>query len=238
VQPGFHAFVLLSLVAVGALVTAVTAATGITTEKEAGTWPVLLSTPLSASDVILGKAAGVLRRSAPAWVPAILYVVVYTATGLMEPVVGLYAAGASLGVFLFVAGAGLLVGVHARRTTAAVVLNLALAFALLVVAPLAGAYLNEMMYGERLYGTHSPLLSEIGYATDPLGMIYQVADSFSGYWAPEGHPFTRPFTAWRMWKSDDETSVLSYSLGTGLMYSGLGLYLAALAGVRLRKRIF
>jgi ABC-type transport system involved in multi-copper enzyme maturation permease subunit len=119
----------------GLLPTIMLAATGITTEKESRAWPLLLATPMRESKILWGKAVGIWRRCLPAWMPLALYVLVFTAVGLIHPIVPLCLALTAAGVIVFLTGTGLYLGTLLRRTTAAVTANICVALALWVLLP-------------------------------------------------------------------------------------------------------
>ena len=57
VQAGFSLIIIVRL--------AVLSASSVTSEKEAGTWPILLATPLDDTDILRGKAIAAFRRNLP-----------------------------------------------------------------------------------------------------------------------------------------------------------------------------
>lgn len=122
--PSVHVGYTLVLLTFGAVGSAVIAATGITSEKEAGTWPILLVTPLADRAIVLGKAVGAMRRTLPAWAPLGCHLVVFTALGRIHPVAIPLVAVIVFGLTALVTGTGLLFGVLFRRTAAAAVANL------------------------------------------------------------------------------------------------------------------
>jgi ABC-type transport system involved in multi-copper enzyme maturation permease subunit len=108
---------------------AVAAGGGITREKEARTWPILLTTPLSNRQIIEGKARGALRQN--------LFLLVLL-LGLHLPIVVLGPAGQPAVIFLvvlslaamvlFLLGVGLYLSTRLRTTTGAVAATLGLYF--------------------------------------------------------------------------------------------------------------
>ncbi len=142
-----HIVYVLILTGLGILATTVLAASGITAEKEAGTWPLLLCTTLSSGEILLGKAVGVFRRAAPVWFLLALHVVLFVLLGCIHPIVPFHLAVISAGVVVFLTGTGLFFGVCVRRTTVAVVMNLGLALALWAVLPLIAMLVGEVLSG-------------------------------------------------------------------------------------------
>lgn len=119
----------------GLTVTVLLVSTAITAEKEAGTWPVLLATPLTDQDILTGKAAGALHRSGAVWAFLAGHLLVAVALGYVHWVAIPQAAMTVIGCVALVCGTGLSVGTRLRRTTAAVVLVLVCLLILWVVVP-------------------------------------------------------------------------------------------------------
>ncbi len=116
------------------------AAGAIPREKEARTWPILLTTPLGDGEIVRGKAIGALRRSLPllAALPALLVVAVAfmprDAHGLGAV---FYIGGASVahfvGAVVLLVGLGLFMGTCVRTVTMAAVATLGIYIGIRVV---------------------------------------------------------------------------------------------------------
>ncbi|HET6430208.1 MAG TPA: ABC transporter permease subunit [Phycisphaerae bacterium] len=106
------------------LVTMIVAATPVTSEKESQSWPSLLATTLGPWQILLGKAAGVVRRVLPVWLLLIAHVVLFTCVGYLHPIVALHLAMVVTSAVVTMTALGLYLGVRCRRTTTAVVLNI------------------------------------------------------------------------------------------------------------------
>lgn len=124
------------LMSLGTLSTAVVTATAVTAEKESGTWPLLLATPLSDPDIVLGKAVGVVRRSLPAWIPLGVHCVLFAALGTLHWIVPVLTALVVLGIVVLLAGSGLVFGVLLKRTATAAVANVIFCLMLWVGLPI------------------------------------------------------------------------------------------------------
>jgi ABC-type transport system involved in multi-copper enzyme maturation permease subunit len=72
---------ILAYFALGLLRTATSSATCITSEKEARTWPILLTTPLSAKHIALGKISGSCLQAWLFWLLLYTHVVVFSIAG-------------------------------------------------------------------------------------------------------------------------------------------------------------
>jgi len=124
------------LMILGAITTAVLAATAITAEKESQTWPALLCTPLTSRAIVLGKAVGAAGRSAPVWGLLALHVGIFVAVGWTPPVALLHVAMVATGLGAFVIGTGILFSVLLRKTTSAVVANVVFQVVIWAVVPI------------------------------------------------------------------------------------------------------
>jgi len=119
----------------GLTVTLLLVSTAITGEREAGTWPVLLATPLTDRAVLTGKAVGALHRSGAVWAFLAVHILVAVALGYVHWIVLPQAAMTVVGCTTLVCGVGLYLGTRIRRTTAAVVVVLVCLLVLWVVVP-------------------------------------------------------------------------------------------------------
>lgn len=76
---------ILTYFAIGLLRTATTSATCITSEKEARTWPILLTTPLSGKQITFGKIVGSCLRAWLFWLLLGAHIIVFTVAGYIHP---------------------------------------------------------------------------------------------------------------------------------------------------------
>ncbi len=107
---------------------AVFSAGSITVEKEARTWPVLLTTPLEDRDIVRGKAIAAFRRNVPLLLLycilfCILYLKMAGITSILFSAINLLPLASSV---LFVIGSGLYFGTRFRTTTGAVAATIGL----------------------------------------------------------------------------------------------------------------
>ncbi len=119
-----HAAYVAIFMGLGALSVTVLPATCITSEKEARSWPVLLTTTVSDWEILFGKFVGVLRRSLPIWLILIVYLIPYwgiVAFGVLE------VGALVIGTTVFLCGTGLYVSTRLRQTNAAVAANFIIA---------------------------------------------------------------------------------------------------------------
>ncbi len=120
----------------GVLFTMVQPATGITSEKESRAWPILLTTTVSSWEILWGKFFGAVRRSSAAWVPLFAHVLLFTLVGFIHPMGIVQLAILAGWVTFFLCGTGLYFSTRLKRTTTAVVSNVALAAGIWAIIPL------------------------------------------------------------------------------------------------------
>lgn len=130
------------LLVLAVIVTMIQAAPGLATEKEAGTLPILLSTPLSRDSIVYGKAVGALARAFPVWGLLLGHLAAFVVFGRVHPVVLLHLVPLVAGILLFIAGAGLFFSALARKATSATALGLGLVLVWLLGPPLLAALLT------------------------------------------------------------------------------------------------
>jgi ABC-type transport system involved in multi-copper enzyme maturation permease subunit len=218
----------------GMLHTAVAAPSAVTAEKESGTWPILLITPLEDFAVVFGKAVGALRSSIAGWIPLAFHMVLFAVLGLIHPVAVPLVLLVALGVALVMAGSGVLAGVVFRRPAAAAAANLAFGFFMWVVLPMmAGMGLG---FASLVVGDQAAMLAVILH---PLAQVYFVVDGTAGAVA-EGHGLGGlRFHVDPELRSDTvglaAETVLVLMITTA--HAGLAWLLCRFAGRRLRKGV-
>jgi len=134
-----HFSYILIFLGLGVLVTITVSVTAISTERESGTWPLLLLTPLTDREILAGKFVGVLRRSGPAWLALLAYVVAFTYAGCFHPLALAQVTILTLTVLLFLSATGFYFSLRLHRTTEGVTANLACAAILWCAVPVLGA---------------------------------------------------------------------------------------------------
>jgi ABC-type transport system involved in multi-copper enzyme maturation permease subunit len=125
----FPSLLVLGLYLIVMIRMAVFSAGGITQEKEARTWPILLATPLEDKEIVRGKAIAAFRRNLPLLLLYLVLSCIFSITVRLGP--GRIMLSQTLGMLvmavsglvcsvLFVIGSGLYFGMRFRTTTAAV----------------------------------------------------------------------------------------------------------------------
>ncbi len=219
-----HTVYVAILTVLGMLVTATVSATSITTEKEAETLSLLLTTTQTSGEIITGKFVGALRRCLPAWGLLAVHILVFAPFGyvafFVPALLGLVVAGA----LLFHTGTGLFFSVLFKRTTTAVVANLLLGIGLWGLAPLLVALAAE--------ATHSWREAESLSYCHPVVHACTVADAGlspqNTYWQNQG--FSWPCEHLGLGAT---TSII---FGFSSLYALVGVGAAALAAQALRRK--
>jgi ABC-type transport system involved in multi-copper enzyme maturation permease subunit len=121
---------------IGLVMTVIFAATRITPEKESQSWTLLLTTPLSDWEILIGKAVGAVRRCTPIWGLLAGHVLFFVLIGYIHPIAIFHLAVVVAWVSCFLTGAGLYFSTRFARSTSAVVASFALAMGLWLVGPI------------------------------------------------------------------------------------------------------
>jgi ABC-type transport system involved in multi-copper enzyme maturation permease subunit len=130
-----HIAYIMLFVFIGVLINIVFSATQITAEKESQSWSLLLTTPLSDHDILLGKAISAFRRCLPIWGLLAGHVLLFTLVGYLHPIAVLHLVIIVAWLTCFLTGAGLYFGARFARTTSAVLTTFALAVGLWIIGP-------------------------------------------------------------------------------------------------------
>ncbi|MHC4354124.1 MAG: hypothetical protein ACYS0H_15550 [Planctomycetota bacterium] len=214
----------------GLIVQMVLSAACITREKESRCWPLLLSTSLDDWHILLGKAFAVFRRCLPVWLLLAGHILLFVAVGYIHPIAVVHVPMLVIWVVVFVSGAGLYFSARLKRTTSAVVANIALALTLWAVIPLLLGLESLIVrrHGVDLVGTclsANPFVQAAVIMTGAGGR-------FNATSTLAGLRYKWPFASHRL----GHTTIIM--LVTMLVYVLVGVFLAWRARVRFRKSIF
>jgi ABC-type transport system involved in multi-copper enzyme maturation permease subunit len=220
-DPEVHVGYAVVFLGVGLLVTAVLPATCVTSEKESGTWTLLLTTTLTDWEILWGKLLGAVRRCLPAWLLLFGHVALFTMAGIIHPIGILQLAILASWIILFLSGAGLYFSTLFRHTTTAVIANVALAAGLWAVAPVL------MGLGLAITGANEDLLRLYLDANPVVQTVIIVAATAR----------TRGLAAynWIHGGLADPGKATGWILLNFILYTTLGLAFLALAKTRLRR---
>ncbi len=173
-----HALYLWTFLGLGILFTITASAAVISAEKECGSWPVLLVTPLTNRDILVGKLVGVLRRCGPIWLPLLAYLVAFTCARGFSAWAVAQGALIILSTVLFLSATGFYFSGKFGRTTDAVTANLILAGTLWCIIPATGGLLFMVSRG-RWETASSLLFTTVPFAQASV-MIATTLDGFTG----------------------------------------------------------
>ena len=112
-------------------------------ERESRTWPLLLASPLTDRDLLIGKFAGVLRRCGPIWLPLFAYVAAFAMAGGFRSVAVVHVILIMASVIVFLSATGFYFGSRFNRTAEAVTANLITAGVVWLIGPLAAQILID-----------------------------------------------------------------------------------------------
>ena len=212
----------------GTIVTVLLVSTPITAEKEAGTWPILLATPVADRDILAGKAIGALRRCAFVWAFLAAHVLVSVSLGYVHWIAVVHLGILVTGLVAFVCGTGLYLSSRFRRTTPAVVLNLGLALGLWFVLPsLLGL---GLLAGHRSWAAYAWLLNPF---TQAASVVRASCELVTGAGLSRIH-YRVPQIEQGLGLGAMTAALVAVATGS----LGLALALMSLARHRLRKEIF
>ncbi len=228
-----HMTYVVIFVIIGMVGTAVLSATSITTEKESRSWPILLATPLSGWQIILGKAMGVFRRCLPVWILLGGHVALFVIVGFIHWIVLLHMLILVVWIVVFFTGAGLYFSARFKRTTTAVVMNIALGAVLWAVVPLVVFMITEI---GRNYDYD---LAEASVTMNPVTHAIVALEGGAGKrnaYRSVGeldYDWPKPFRSYKgFW---DTTGLMLFTMAG---YAVVGLFFAWRAKTRLRRGVF
>jgi ABC-type transport system involved in multi-copper enzyme maturation permease subunit len=219
----------LMFVVVGSIFTMVLSSTSITSEKEARSWPILLATSMDDWQILLGKAAGVLRRCLPIWLLMAGHIFLFICIRYIHPIALFHMPIFVTGLVVFLTGTGLYFSARFKRTTSAVIASLALALALWVVLPSVLGLVSVFI------GDHDAIDNLV--SANPAAQVAILMNGAGGKWnARAGFSnlvFDWPERSWsKVWPTTG--LVLIYML----IYTGAGVFFGWRAKCRFRRNIF
>jgi len=142
-EPDVHGVFVVMFLLAGMLCTAMDAVTSIAPERQARTWPALLSTPVGDWHILLGKAGGTAFRCLPIWLFLLAHVVVFVLAGVLHPVVLIHLLLLVIWTNVFLIGAGVYFSTRHRRVTTALLMNVGMALLLWALVPTVAGLLGE-----------------------------------------------------------------------------------------------
>jgi ABC-type transport system involved in multi-copper enzyme maturation permease subunit len=181
-EEGLHIGIAITATITMLIAGAVTATSVVTGERESRTWEVLLTTPLTAWDIVFGKAAGAVRRQ---WfIPVLLalhlgvavFIGMFQYRGLSASAF-LWAALLLIPPVLLLSATGTLFSLVSRKSTAAATLNFGLALALWAGVP---AFSGWVLFNLNRGSEFNRDIFSVLMVMNPVGMIVQAMDGSFG----------------------------------------------------------
>jgi len=153
-----HVTYALLFLSLGALCVLVLASTMVTKEKESGTWPVLLATPLEDRQILYDKTMAIFIRCLPVWCFLGVHFILASLMGYCHPILLGMMALTVLAVTVFLAGIGMIATVSFKRTTSAVIAAFLAVLTCWVLVPRALGWmaLRDFRWGADLMDLVSP----------------------------------------------------------------------------------
>ena len=223
-----HILYVIIFLGTGMLFTIVLPATCITSEKESRSWPLLLATTLSDTQILFGKFVGVVRRCLLPWLFLFGHLVLFAFVGYIHPVGVFQMAVLVAWIIVFLSCTGIYFSSRFRHTTTAVIMNFALAAILWGIVPILFIMASEIAHIRARWFRN---LAETYFDTNPfvhaVVVIEAAAPSRPGHdynWVGHRGLNFFPSTLW----------MLACMAG----YIGVGLLFAWRAKRRLRRNVF
>ena len=142
--------------------TAALAAGTIAPEKQSGTWPLLLTTPLSDWEILWAKVRCVWWKTWLIWAALSGHALTFSLFRILHPIVVVHMAMLAGSVVVLFTGVGLYFSARLRRTTSAVLATMAVPIVLWLVVPamlaLAGTIAELDGHLNRTYASLNPLV--------------------------------------------------------------------------------
>ena len=223
-----HVVYTLIFVVMGSVITLVFSAASVTSEKEMRCWPVLLATTLGDWQILLGKVAGIFRRTMAIWLLLVGHVLFFVLVGYIHPVTVFHLSIVVTWIIVFLSGSGIYFSTRFKRTTAAVIANLALALTLWAVIPMLLGLLAAITHDEdtiQAYISANPFVQTVV-------VVEAGAGKYNAHTALLALDYDWPGS--RLTTGPTTVALLVTMLGYGLV----GLLFAWRAKCRFRRNIF
>jgi len=151
----------------------------ITTERDAGNWGVLLTTPVKPAQVVLGKTLGSIRKL---WLlPGVVafHLVLVIVSGWFHPI-GVLHATMLIGALVFMlASTGVCLGLMCKRGVTASVLNMGIPLMLFLGFPILAA-MYDSFYAHNYYSDDSSLIANIVMVSNPFVLLSEASITATG----------------------------------------------------------
>jgi ABC-2 type transport system permease protein len=209
----------------GTLFTVILTATGITTEKESRSWPILLLTTLDDRQILFGKYIGTLRRLFPVWIILFAHITIFSLVLIINPIAVVQMTVLILWLVTFLFCSGIYFSSCFKHTTTAVIINFIFAAVIWIFVPLMLFLISELLNVSELVN-----IAEMYVDTNPF--VHAVVIIQANTNKSTGN---YPWISFRNLNAFDST-IWIFSCMAGYMF--LGIIFAWRAKCRFRKNIF
>jgi ABC-2 type transport system permease protein len=220
----------LVFVLLGLITNIVLSATTITGEKESGSWPILLTTPLNNWQIIIGKAIGVFRRCLPIWLFLAGHLILFTLVKYIHPIAIFQMVFVVAGSMVFLGCSGLYFSSLMKRTTSAVVANFGFVAFLWFVMPIFLGLMTQITRS-------TPKWVNAYLSANPVVQTGVVMTACSGS-GNAGSSILNLQYKWPLEGNEDFIRATMIILIVAVCYILFGLLMLYRARVRLRRNIF
>ncbi len=173
-ERAFHAALVTILAALGFLRTAMLSATSISGEKQARTWPILLTIPFDDSRIVNAKIKAILHRTALYWMIIAADVLVFTTVTVLHPLSLIGVAIAVAPTVILLLGVGLYFGMRLKTATGAIAATFAIILAIWFMCPCISSFGPLPMIAMTVGTDNESMLVFLGIGAIPA-LIYGIA---------------------------------------------------------------
>lgn len=236
-KEGFaHTLYVVMFFIIGIIFNIILSVSCITSEKESSAWPILLITPLSDWQILLGKALSVFYKCLPVWLLLAAHVILFTIVGYIHPIAFLQISIVITGVIVFLTGFGIYLSSLYKKTTWAIISCFVTILFMWLFVPIIVSIISSIFGFSHFYRSFSGLYNYL----NPIVQIGAIMDAVGGIENAD-LPLSDLRYHWSNFSSLGNfnkvyptTKLLFYIM---IFYSSFGVLFAWLAKKRFRKNI-
>jgi ABC-type transport system involved in multi-copper enzyme maturation permease subunit len=219
-------------VVLGAFLTAVAAASTVSSEREARTWPILFTTPLSCGQILAAKFLGVLRRCGLLWLILLAHLCLFTILLRIAPTAVLHMILLVAWLNLFICGLAFYLSSRMRSASMTVLATLAvLAIVWFVLPKILATAPTLAKYAPSAFRPAVAAADGLGVILNPVLQTYRSVGMSPGAIMDDGG---RQLT----WPEADPVRFTWLVFDSFAVYSAAAVLLVWRASRRLRKHLF
>ncbi len=222
-----HIIYVLIFMGLGTLFTIIISSVSITSEKESRSWPLLLTSTLTDSQIVIGKLYGILSRCLPVWLLLLGHVLYFSLLGFIRPVTVPLTILLIVWFVFFICSSGMYFSSLFKHTTTAVIMNFVfiafiwgfIPFVFIVIGEITGDVIVS-----KIFCFINPFIQVIVIIISTLQNHIRISDGQMKYSWPNG------------WESP-EVSLFVFCISF-CIYMTIALLFLWRAKKRLRSKIF